>query len=257
MSTTTPAGRTAAPPRTGRNSDAHRLLGAVDILLLAAAGGLAGGLTEVGTRVVCRAINPTRRLYLMSRHFVWLTPLVNLLLFVCLALGLALIVRFWPRLGRWLSSRIVCALTIVPIFIVAAPQIYPEASLVLALGMGSLIASWLPGQPARLRRGLVRLVPALLAVVMILAAGVFGGEWLKERREHARALPPAGSPNVLFIVLDTVRFDRLSLYGYQRSTTPALERLAKRGIRFDACARRRRGRSRLMPAFSAAAGLMN
>ena len=35
-------------------------------------------------------------------------------------------------------------------------------------------------------------------------------------------------------MLDTVRADRLSLYGYQRPTTPALERLAKRGIRFDA-----------------------
>ena len=39
---------------------------------------------------------------------------------------------------------------------------------------------------------------------------------------------------MLFIVLDTVRADRLSLYGYHRATTPTLERLAKRGIRFDA-----------------------
>ena len=46
-------------------------------------------------------------------------------------------------------------------------------------------------------------------------------------------MPPAGSPNVLFIVLDTVRADHLSLYGYPRPTTPTLERLAKNGIRFD------------------------
>jgi len=38
---------------------------------------------------------------------------------------------------------------------------------------------------------------------------------------------------VLLVVLDTVRADHLSLYGYGRLTTPALERLAKRGIRFD------------------------
>ena len=43
--------------------------------------GLAAGWLEVGTRVLCRSINPTNRLYLMSRHFVWLTPLTNLLLF--------------------------------------------------------------------------------------------------------------------------------------------------------------------------------
>ena len=46
-------------------------------------------------------------------------------------------------------------------------------------------------------------------------------------------MPPAGSPNVLLIVLDTVRADHLSLYGYERPTTPFLERLARRGIRFD------------------------
>ena len=52
-------------------------------------------------------------------------------------------------------------------------------------------------------------------------------------REAGRPLPPADSPNVLLIVLDTVRADRLSLYGYPRATTPILKRLAKRGIRFD------------------------
>jgi arylsulfatase A-like enzyme len=33
--------------------------------------------------------------------------------------------------------------------------------------------------------------------------------------------------------MDTVRADRLSLYGYRRTTTTKLEQLAKRGIRFD------------------------
>jgi arylsulfatase A-like enzyme len=74
--------------------------------------------------------------------------------------------------------------------------------------------------------------PVLLSLVGVVAAGVFGGDLVKERRESARSLPPAGAPNVLFIVLDTVRADRMSLNGYRRSTTPALERLAARGIRF-------------------------
>ena len=49
----------------------------------------------------------------------------------------------------------------------------------------------------------------------------------------SRPLPSGDPPNVLLIVLDTVRADRLSLYGYRRPTSPTLERLAKRGIRFD------------------------
>src|SRR5687768_8761842 len=38
--------------------------------------------------------------------------------------------------------------------------------------------------------------------------------------------------NVLFIVIDTLRADHLSAYGYGRSTTPFLEELARHGIRF-------------------------
>lgn len=49
----------------------------------------------------------------------------------------------------------------------------------------------------------------------------------------ARRPPPADAPNVLLIVLDTVRAQELSLYGYPRRTTPRLERLAATGVRFD------------------------
>ena len=67
----------------------------------------------------------------------------------------------------------------------------------------------------------------------MLAVSQFGGDWVKQRLEARRPLPPAGSPNVLLIVLDTVRADHLSLEGYRRPTSPNLERLAKIGIRFD------------------------
>ncbi len=76
--------------------------------------------------------------------------------------------------------------------------------------------------------------PGLLIVVLVLAISVFGRDWLKERRESSRPPPGSDAPNVLLIVLDTVRADRLSLYGYERSTTPNLKRLARQGIRFDA-----------------------
>ncbi|MFO8056127.1 MAG: sulfatase [bacterium] len=39
-------------------------------------------------------------------------------------------------------------------------------------------------------------------------------------------------PNLVFIVLDTVRADRLSLYGHERSTVPFLESLAEEGAVF-------------------------
>jgi choline-sulfatase len=42
-----------------------------------------------------------------------------------------------------------------------------------------------------------------------------------------------GPPNFLFILVDTLRSDHLSAYGYERETSPALSRLAAAGVRFD------------------------
>ncbi len=44
---------------------------------------------------------------------------------------------------------------------------------------------------------------------------------------------PAPAPNLLLVVVDTLRFDHLGLYGYSRGTSPELERLAARGVTFD------------------------
>ncbi len=53
--------------------------------------------------------------------------------------------------------------------------------------------------------------------------------------ERAPAPPPA--TNLLWVSLDTLRADRLGCYGYERATTPTLDALAARGVRFeDACA---------------------
>jgi arylsulfatase A-like enzyme len=46
-------------------------------------------------------------------------------------------------------------------------------------------------------------------------------------------LKDVGDLNVLFIVVDTLRSDRLSAYGYERDTTPVLRYFSSKGIRFD------------------------
>jgi len=45
----------------------------------------------------------------------------------------------------------------------------------------------------------------------------------------ACAEPP---PNILLIVVDTLRADHLGVYGYERPTSPNMDRLARHGIRF-------------------------
>ena len=45
--------------------------------------------------------------------------------------------------------------------------------------------------------------------------------------------PQTPHPDIVLVVVDTLRVDRLSAYGYARPTSPALEALAARGLRFD------------------------
>jgi len=53
---------------------------------------------------------------------------------------------------------------------------------------------------------------------------------------HLYLVPAAkksSRPNLIMIVLDTVRSDHLSLYGYGRETTPFLDQLAEQSLVFD------------------------
>jgi arylsulfatase A-like enzyme len=67
-----------------------------------------------------------------------------------------------------------------------------------------------------------RLLPAVAGAVLLAGCGPSIGP--------EEALRP---PNVLLVVLDTVRADALSCYGNPRPTTPNLDRLASEGTRFE------------------------
>ena len=141
----------------------QRRLGPPDVLVLSAWCGLAGGLLEVGTRVVCKSISPSHRVYWpMSRHFLWMVPLSSLLLFSGIGLCLALATKFWPRVGGWLFSRLVCFLAILPVLIVMSPRIDPWAWAILAVGIASRLVPILERRPTEVRRWLIWSFPALV-----------------------------------------------------------------------------------------------
>lgn len=61
----------------------------------------------------------------------------------------------------------------------------------------------------------------------------FGELTLARRSARPREAASASRPNIVLIVMDTQRADRLSAYGYARPTSPQLERLAQRGLLFE------------------------
>lgn len=52
-------------------------------------------------------------------------------------------------------------------------------------------------------------------------------------RPEAAPFPPLQRPHIVLITVDTLRPDHLGAYGYDRGTTPHLDGLAARGLRFE------------------------
>ena len=64
--------------------------------------------------------------------------------------------------------------------------------------------------------------------VVAFVLAVSTGGWACSRREAA---PRAR--NLVLITIDTLRADHVGAYGYARAQTPALDELARTGVRFD------------------------
>jgi glucan phosphoethanolaminetransferase (alkaline phosphatase superfamily) len=87
-------------------------------------------------------------------------------------------------------------------------------------------AEWIP----RLRR-----VAVVSAVALASTAVSVRAVRLYQETRTVRSLPAfdAKAPNVLIVVLDTVRARNLDLYGYERPTTPELRRFSETSTVFD------------------------
>jgi arylsulfatase A-like enzyme/tetratricopeptide (TPR) repeat protein len=60
----------------------------------------------------------------------------------------------------------------------------------------------------------------------VIGAAVAVGAWLAARGRHG------DRPNLLLVTIDTLRADRVGAYGYALASTPTLDGIARRGVRF-------------------------
>jgi arylsulfatase A-like enzyme len=86
-------------------------------------------------------------------------------------------------------------------------------------------ADWIIGLVIR-RRGLRLVIEAAAVLVACVMLGRPLSTAPLESRVVTAVPPPAGTPDIFLVSLDTTRADHLSLYGYGRPTSPNLEALA-------------------------------
>lgn len=207
-----------------------------DALWLVATAGLAAGLGEAALRF---ALLPLRELLgnriSLNPQSVWMGPLVSaLLLLIPVLITREIANRVRVGAYSYAATTLVAAFFSIFAVTMITRRVSDLALAALALGL-----AWQIGRLAQRRPGLVRSLVRRMALSLGLislatTAWLNGGTAWRERRQLA-SLPPAADevPNVLLIILDTVRGLEVGFGGYQRATTPNIDRWAARGVVFD------------------------
>ncbi len=166
-----------------------------------------------------------------SRDFYWMAPVNYALLNLAGSVPLLAIALIRPRWAR--PSLVLGTFVTVMVFALLLPftQISRLASLLLSAGFAAQVARKVASH-ADVRQIVRRALFALALIVTTVGAGTTAWRW-REASATPWATATTGAPNVLLIILDTVRAASLSLYGYPYPTTPTLERLAAQGTTFD------------------------
>jgi arylsulfatase A-like enzyme len=166
----------------------------------------------------------------LNRHYPWMIPVAHLGLFLAFGLVLELLAKTKPELARRVSALVLGSLVILELLLTIR-----FLSTIACVLLGAGIASRLLPRLSRFQRIFQRVVRASLApMAACLVLLVLGRHAQLAMATHHEATghAAAGSPNVLLLVLDTVRAKSLGLYGYDRDTSPNLDRLARTGVTF-------------------------
>jgi arylsulfatase A-like enzyme len=202
-------------------------------VLLAAWLALLAGLVEFGIRQLER--HGFGRIIGIGIDALWTIPVANLAWFLPVGIGLLVAHRI---ARRWVTPAIVIGVLFFLAFtslVWLIPGIHPyRGGAILALGLAVQTSRMVTKRWPGLLQVALRTTPALAAFVLGAAILIPVIQGLAERRQMA-VMPDAAphAPNVLLVILDTVRSMSMGLYGYARPNTPFLDEYAEEGVVFD------------------------
>jgi arylsulfatase A-like enzyme len=169
-----------------------------------------------------------------SLQILWMTPLAYLILFSPLLVLILVLRRVRPSV-RWfgLSIVLLAAMTTFSFLSLFWGRLGPISVLILTAGVTTQGARSLLARREGLARLARRTLPWMVGFALLAGVGLNTWSWLRESSGLRSVARRQGTPNVILLVLDTVRAMSMSLYGYPRQTTPALTRFAATGVVFE------------------------
>ena len=209
------------------------------ILTLAISVGLITGLVEgVLLLVLHRLELLTWRLQNRAIWYetLWIAPLVDFVLFTLAGGFFALTGWLLPRLPirkiAWFAFIVLGVFDWV--FVILFGKISLIAIAILAVGISYQIFSSIMKQESAVSSKLQKTLPWLAGITILIFVAVQGGGWINEKiRISKLSKAETDAPNVIVIVVDTLRADHLSSYGYERDTSLFIDSLAAEGVRFE------------------------
>lgn len=170
----------------------------------------------------------------VSKEILWISPVVDLCFFLLIGLAVVLYEKLSSRIpGVRVLAFLLTFLTVYD-WLMLTGHFYRRAALIFALGVAVAVGRWLRRHETFAIHIWRASASPLVVALLCLTVAIEGGKRIYEAGSVAN-LPSAraGSPNVLLIVVDTLRADHLSAYGYARETSPNIDGLARRGVLFE------------------------
>lgn len=170
----------------------------------------------------------------VSKEILWISPVVDLCFFLLIGLAVALGSRISRRIPAVRVLVFLLVFLTVYDWLMLTGHFYRRAALLFALGVAVAFGRWFRQHESATVRAWRRSALGLAAAVIVAIIGIQSGKWINENNAVS-SLPTAtpGSPNILVIVVDTLRADHLSSYGYSRATSPNIDRFARSGVLFE------------------------
>lgn len=170
-----------------------------------------------------------------SSEVFWISPIFNLLFFSLIGFSLAIFLSFFrslPAKHIILSAyTFLAALNLSSIPLVGHTRL--AAIFILSVGLAFQATRYIIDRETAYIHFIKKSFAWLVIFTIILFISVQGGNLFKEYYQQiALPEPKLESPNIIVIVIDTLRADHLSSYGYLRETSPSIDRISQEGALF-------------------------